>query len=84
MKLVTLMLPEAYLEGLERLVEIGMYPSRSSAIRYAVMDLLKEELWRQKREEEVQMTKKKTNRRETIHRKKRARTLKNRYKKREK
>jgi len=45
MKLVTVLLPEAYLEGLDELVRENMYPSRSSAIRAAVRDLLKRELW---------------------------------------
>ncbi len=45
MKLVTVLLPEAYLEGLDELVRTGMYPSRSAAIRSAVRDLLKRELW---------------------------------------
>ena len=49
-KLVTVLLPEAYLEGLDELVRANMYPSRSSAIRSSVRDLLKKELWeRQKR-----------------------------------
>ncbi len=46
MKLVTVKLPEALIEGLDELVRSGMYPSRSSAIRAAVRDLLKRELWR--------------------------------------
>jgi antitoxin ParD1/3/4 len=45
MKLVTVLLPEAYLEGLDELVRANMYPSRSSAIRSSVRDLLKKELW---------------------------------------
>ena len=45
MKLVTVLLPEAYLEGLDELVRANMYPSRSSVIRSAVRDLLKKELW---------------------------------------
>jgi len=45
MKLVTVLLPEAYLEGLDELVRLNMYPSRSAAIRAAVRDLLKRELW---------------------------------------
>jgi len=45
MKLVTLLLPEAYLEGLEELIRAAMYPSRSAAIRAAVRDMLKKELW---------------------------------------
>jgi len=44
-KLVTVLLPEAYLEGLDELVRANMYPSRSAAIRSAVRDLLKKELW---------------------------------------
>jgi antitoxin ParD1/3/4 len=45
MKLVTVLLPEAYLEGLDELVRSNMYPSRSSVIRSAVRDLLRKELW---------------------------------------
>lgn len=45
MKLVTVLLPEAYLVGLDELVRSGMYPSRSAAIRAAVRDMLKRELW---------------------------------------
>jgi Arc/MetJ-type ribon-helix-helix transcriptional regulator len=45
MKLVTVLLPEAYLEGIDELVRGNMYPSRSSAIRSAVRDMLKKELW---------------------------------------
>jgi len=45
LKLVTVLLPEAYLEGLDELVRANMYPSRSSAIRSSVRDLLKKELW---------------------------------------
>jgi Arc/MetJ-type ribon-helix-helix transcriptional regulator len=46
MKLVTVKLPEALVRGLDELVKSGMYPSRSSAIRAAVRDMLKRELWR--------------------------------------
>ncbi|MDH5794769.1 MAG: ribbon-helix-helix protein, CopG family [Candidatus Bathyarchaeota archaeon] len=45
MKLVTLLLPEAHLEGLDELVRQNMYPSRSEAIRVAVRDLLRREIW---------------------------------------
>jgi len=45
LKLVTVLLPEAYLEGIDELVRANMYPSRSSAIRASVRDLLKKELW---------------------------------------
>jgi Arc/MetJ-type ribon-helix-helix transcriptional regulator len=50
MKLVTVLLPEAYLEGLDELVRTGMYPSRSAAIRAAVRDMLKKELWPRREE----------------------------------
>jgi Arc/MetJ-type ribon-helix-helix transcriptional regulator len=49
LKLVTVLLPEAYLEGLDELVRANMYPSRSSVIRSSVRDLLKKELWENKR-----------------------------------
>ena len=45
MKMVTVKIPESYVDGLSRLVGKGMYPSRSAAIRVAVRDLLKEILW---------------------------------------
>ena len=47
LKLVTFLLPEAYLAGLDKLVEEGLYPSRSAAVRFAVQDLLRREVWRQ-------------------------------------
>ncbi len=46
MKLVTVKLPEALIQGIDELVRSGMYPSRSAAIRAAVRDLLRRELWR--------------------------------------
>ncbi|MBS7287675.1 MAG: type II toxin-antitoxin system ParD family antitoxin [Candidatus Freyarchaeota archaeon] len=45
MKLVTVHLPEAYVNGLEKLVEMRQYPNKSEAIRVAIRDLLKRELW---------------------------------------
>ena len=45
MKLVTVKLPEALIDGLDELSRSGMYPSRSAAIRAAVRDMLKKELW---------------------------------------
>ena len=52
MKLVTVLLPDASLRGLDELVRMGIYPSRSAAIsavmRTAVRDLLKNELWANK------------------------------------
>ncbi len=46
MKLVTVHLPESLIEGLDELVKQRYYPSRSEAIRIAVRDLLKKDLWR--------------------------------------
>jgi Arc/MetJ-type ribon-helix-helix transcriptional regulator len=45
MKLVSVKIQEALIEGLDELVNSTMYPSRSAAIRTAVRDLLKRELW---------------------------------------
>lgn len=45
MKIVTVKLPEAYLEGIDMLVDAGIYTSRSEAIRVAIRDLLKKEVW---------------------------------------
>jgi len=45
MKLVTVKLPEIYVDGLDELVKIGRYSSRSEVIRVAIRDLLKKELW---------------------------------------
>ena len=49
MKLVTVLLPEALLEGLDELVRANIYPSRSAAIRSAVRDLLKKSFGEEKR-----------------------------------
>lgn len=48
MKLVTVLLTEAQIRGLDDLVRDNMYPSRSAAIRAAVRDMLKKELWERK------------------------------------
>ena len=45
MRLVSVKLPEALIDGLDELVNSAMYPSRSAAIRTAVRDMLKRELW---------------------------------------
>ncbi len=45
MDLITVKMSEIYVKGLDRLVEKGMYPSRSEAIRVAIRDLLMKELW---------------------------------------
>ncbi|MCY0867920.1 MAG: ribbon-helix-helix domain-containing protein [Desulfurococcus sp.] len=45
MKLITVKMPEFYIEGIDELVRMGRYSSRSEVIRIAVRDLLKKELW---------------------------------------
>ena len=44
MKLISFKAPNTYLEGLDELVRVGVYSSRSEAIRMAIRDLLKREL----------------------------------------
>ncbi|MHA1595663.1 MAG: ribbon-helix-helix domain-containing protein [Candidatus Baldrarchaeia archaeon] len=47
MKLISVKIPDAYLEGLEILVKVKkLYPNRSEAIRVAIRDLLRRELWK--------------------------------------
>ncbi len=48
MRLVTVHLPGEYLHDLDELVQMQKYPNRSEAIRVAIRDLLKEELWHQR------------------------------------
>jgi len=45
MKLITLYLPEPYIQALDRLVNEKYYPNRAEAIRVAVRDLLTVEAW---------------------------------------
>lgn len=49
MNLISVKIPESSLEGLDDLVRLGVYPSRSEAIRVAIRDLLRKELWDSKR-----------------------------------
>lgn len=46
MKLVSVKLPETLIEDLEKLVGMGLYQSRSAAMRVAIRDLLRNELWK--------------------------------------
>jgi len=48
MKLITLYLPESYLKALDRLVNERFYPNRAEAIRVAVRDMIREEVWGRK------------------------------------
>ena len=45
MRLIAVHLPEKLLEDIQRLVSKGQYPNRAEAIRIAIRDLLKHELW---------------------------------------
>ena len=44
MKIITINLPEKYLNAIQTLNEMGIYPSRSEAIRIALKNFLTEEL----------------------------------------
>jgi antitoxin ParD1/3/4 len=45
MKLITIYLPEPYLDALDELVSQQYYPHRAEAIRVAIRDLISMELW---------------------------------------
>ncbi|TFF92686.1 ribbon-helix-helix protein, CopG family [Candidatus Thorarchaeota archaeon] len=45
MRLIAVHLPDRIVEDIQELVEKGLYPNRSEAIRIAIRDLLKRELW---------------------------------------
>ena len=49
MKLITLHLPEPYIQALDNLVDEKFYPNRAEAIRTAVRDLLSIEAWGKQR-----------------------------------
>jgi Arc/MetJ-type ribon-helix-helix transcriptional regulator len=44
MKIITINLPEKYLQAIQILNDMGIYPSRSEAIRIALHDFLSKEL----------------------------------------
>ncbi len=44
MKIITINLPEKYLQAIQILNDMGVYPSRSEAIRIALNDFLEKEL----------------------------------------
>lgn len=46
MKMITLYLPEPYIEALNQLVNEKFYPNRAEAIRVAIRDLINAEVWR--------------------------------------
>ncbi|HIH90108.1 TPA: ribbon-helix-helix protein, CopG family [Desulfurococcaceae archaeon] len=45
-------MPEAYVEAIDELVRKGRFTSRSEAIRVAIRELLRRELWVRELEEE--------------------------------
>ncbi|MEM2863616.1 MAG: ribbon-helix-helix domain-containing protein [Ignisphaera sp.] len=45
MRIVTVKLPETYIEAIDELVKMGIYTSRSEAIRAAIREMIKRELW---------------------------------------
>ncbi|MEM1805585.1 MAG: ribbon-helix-helix domain-containing protein [Ignisphaera sp.] len=45
LRIVTVKIPESYIEAIDELVRIGRYTSRSEVIRAAIRELLKKELW---------------------------------------
>lgn len=49
MKMITLYLPEPYIEALNQLVIEKFYPNRAEAIRVAIRDLINAEVWRRKK-----------------------------------
>ncbi|NPA84969.1 MAG: ribbon-helix-helix protein, CopG family [Crenarchaeota archaeon] len=52
MRLVTVKMPEAYVEAIDELVRRGRFTSRSEAIRVAIRELLRRELWIREMDEE--------------------------------
>jgi len=48
MKLITLHIPEHYLQAIDQLIQDGYYPNRAECIRSAVRDLLSWEAWGRK------------------------------------
>ena len=45
MRVVTICLPESYVEGVDELIGQNKYPNRSEVIRIAIRDLLVDEFW---------------------------------------
>jgi len=45
MRIVTVKMPESYIEAIDELIRMGRYSSRSEVIRSAIRELLKKELW---------------------------------------
>lgn len=52
MRIVTVKMPETYIEAIDELVRSGRYSSRSEVIRAAIRELLRRELWQGMRSSE--------------------------------
>ncbi len=50
MRVVTICLPETYVEGVDKLIGQNKYPNRSEVIRIAIRDLLVDELWGERKQ----------------------------------
>ncbi|MHA1934102.1 MAG: ribbon-helix-helix domain-containing protein [Candidatus Thorarchaeota archaeon] len=50
MRVVTICMPESYVDGVDKLIKAGMYPNRSEVIRIAIRDLLVDELWGERKQ----------------------------------
>ncbi|AFK22308.1 ribbon-helix-helix domain-containing protein [Pyrococcus sp. ST04] len=51
MKIISVQLPQSMIHGLDALVKRGVFPNRSEAIRVAIRELLKKELYREELQE---------------------------------
>lgn len=58
MKMITLFVPEKYLEAIENLISSNHFPNRSEAIRSAIRDLIIKEY---KLDEKLEMSKDRNN-----------------------
>ncbi|MEM1876896.1 MAG: ribbon-helix-helix domain-containing protein, partial [Ignisphaera sp.] len=45
MRIITVKVPESYIEAIDELVRMGIYTSRSEDIRAAIRELIKREMW---------------------------------------
>ncbi|AIF69586.1 transcriptional regulator [Palaeococcus pacificus DY20341] len=52
MKIISVQLPQSLINAIDTLVRRGVYPNRSEAIRTAIRDLVKKELYQTEIEEE--------------------------------
>ena len=52
MKIISVQLPQSLINAIDTLVKRGVYPNRSEAIRTAIRDLVRKELYQTEIEEE--------------------------------